>query len=339
MVYKMFLLFSVLMMITSFASADSDCTGDNCDSNGDYWVKIKRLSDIDLGEWKGAPTAVGGNEPVGKKTFCAISFLEKGKKRTMYDTELQLMPSSNGKTGQFVVKNVDKEIPLTIKLERYKGDDAPQTPQEFKIGKPVELKGNDNFDYCKENELTLTVIAYKDDIIRAGATGEYEGDFRMYARSITSPVSLKDVFIEFSIKVKISPVILISGLEDMPLVDEQGPGAGGSQNFCVFSTSTNPFKIRGLSKFGDRVFQLANGDTRIDYDLKVGGRYENNDGKEITLVEGGEFVTTSWTGDNENMDCGVNENMVLTVKITEVELKQAEPGVYEDTVTLVVAAQ
>ena len=337
----MFLLFSVLMMITSSALgfADKDCEQTNCYQNDDYWVKIKRLPNIDLGEWKGTPSVEGSNKLFGKKSFCAISFLEEGKKRTMYDTDLVLTTWSNGKAGQFVVKQGDEEIPLTIKLERFKDDDAPQTPQEFKIGEPVKLKGDDNFDFCKENELTLTVIAYKDDIIRAGATGEYEGDFRMYARSITSPVPLKDVFIEFSIKVKISPVILISGLEDMRLVDEQGPGAGGSQNFCVFSTSTNPFKIRGLSKFGDRVFQLANGDTRIDYDLKVGGRYENNDGKEITLVEGGEFVTTSWTGDNENMDCSGEENMELTVKITEVELKQAEPGVYEDTVTLVVAAQ
>ena len=49
-------------------------------------------------------------------------------------------------------------------------------------------------------------------------------------------------------------------------------------------------------------------------------------------------VNPSWKG-HDRLDCAGNENMRLTVTITEVELQQAEPGRYHDTVTLTVAAQ
>ena len=338
MVYKMFLLFSVLMMITSFAAADRDCTPTNCANVDNYWVKIKRLPDIDLGEWKGSDLINGTNSLVGSKSFCAISYLEVDKKRTMYSPELELMPFSNGKTRQFVVKQGDVEIPLTITLKSYSNNDAPQTPQEFEIGKTVTLKGNDNYFFCKDNELTLTVTAYKDDIIRAGTTGIYEGRFKMWAHPGTSPQSPTPVFIEFSIEVDIAPSILISGLEDMTLTAEQGLGAAGSQDFCVFATSKSSFKIRGLSKFGADAFQLVNSGERIDYQLDVGLSNNGNDNK-ITLAEGGDFDGhPSWKGD-DRLDCAGKENMRLMVSITEVELQQAKTGQYHDTVTLTVAAQ
>ncbi len=337
MVYKMFLLFSVLMMITSFASADSDCNDNNCNNNGNYWVKIKRLSDIDLGEWKGEDFINGTNSLGDKKTFCAISYLE-GKKRTMYDPELELIPFSNGKTGQFVVTQGDEEIPITITLDEYSANDAPQALQEFKIGQSVTLAGDDNYDFCKENELTVTVTAYKADIIRAGATGKYEGRFKMEVRPGNSPQPPDPVFIVFSIEVDITPSILISGLEDMTLADGQGLGATESQDFCVFATSKSPFKIKGQSTFGNGVFQLGNNDERIEYQLEV-GLPNNGDGNKIILAEGGVFDGhSSWKGD-DRLDCAGKENMRLTVTITEDELQQAKPGLYHDTVTLVVAAQ
>lgn len=338
MVYKIFLLFSILMMITSFASADSDCNDNNCNNNGNYWVKIKRLPNIDLGEWKGDDLINGTNSLVDKKSFCAISYFEKGKKRTMYDPQLELIPFSNGKTGQFVVTQGDEEIPITITLDEYSANDAPQALQEFKIGQTVTLAGDDNFDFCKENELTLTVTAYKADIIRAGATGEYVGQFKMEVRPGTSPQPPAPVFIEFSIELDITPSILISGLEDMTLKDGQGSDITEPQDFCVFATSKSPFKIRGLSQFGDGVFQLDNGGERLDYQLKV-GLPNNGAGNKITLVEGGDFDGhSSWKG-ADRLDCTGKENMRLTVTITEVELQQAKPGRYHDTVTLTVAAE
>ena len=333
----MFLLFSVLMMITSFASADSDCNDNNCNNNGNYWVKIKRLSDIDLGEWKGEDFINGTNSLGDKKTFCAISYLE-GKKRTMYDPELELIPFSNGKTGQFVVKQGDEEIPITITLDEHSANDAPQALQEFKIGQSVTLAGDDNYDFCKENELTLTVTAYKADVIRAGATGKYEGRFKMEVRPGNSPQPPDPVFIVFSIEVDIRPSILISGLEDMTLADGQGSDITKPQDFCVFATSKSPFKIRGLSQFGDGLFQLDNGGERLNYQLKV-GLPNNGNGNKITLEEEGDFDGhSSWKGDDQ-LDCAGKKNMRLMVTITEDELKKAKPGLYHDTVTLVVAAQ
>ncbi len=326
-------------MITSFASADSDCNGNNCNNNGNYWVKIKRLSDIDLGEWKGGDQPISGTNRVdNKKTFCAISYLEEGKKRTMYNPELELIPLSNGQTGQFVVTQGAEEIPITITLDEYSANDAPQVLQEFKIGQSVTLKGDDNYDFCKENELTLTVTAYKADIIRAGATGKYEGRFRMEVRPGTSLQPPAPVFIDFSIELDITPSILISGLEDMTLKDGQGSGAFGYQDFCVFATSKSPFKIRGLSKFGDGVFELDNGGERLNYQLEV-GLPNNGGGNKITLVEEGDFDGhSSWKGD-DRLDCAGKENMRLTVTITEAELQQAKSGRYHDTVTLTVAVQ
>ena len=336
MAYKMFLLFSTLMMITSFASADNDCKGNNCNNNGNYWVKIKRLSDIDLGEWKGEDF-INGTSIVEKKEFCAISYLE-GKKRTMYDPELELIPFSNGKSGQFVVTQGAEEIPITITLDEFSANDAPQALQEFKIGQSVTLAGDDNYDFCKENELKLTVTAYKDDIIRAGATGKYEGRFRMEVRPGTSPQPPAPVFINFSIELDITPSILISGLEDMPLTDGQGSGTNGFQDFCVFATNESPFKIKGQSTFGNGVFKLGNNDESIEYQLEV-GLPNSGGGNKIILAEGGVFDGhSSWKGDDQ-LDCAGKENMRLTVTITEDQLQQAKPGLYHDTVTLTVAAQ
>ena len=340
MACKMVLLFSVLMMITSFASADNDCEvedGVNCNNKGNYWVKIKRLRNIDLGEWNGINDITGTNGLVKKKTFCAISYLE-GDPRTMYNPVLELIPRSIGKSGQFVVTHGDEEIPITITLDAYPGKNAPQTPQEFKPREFVTLQGSPEHQLCKENELKLTVTALKDDIIRAGATGKYVGHFRMEVRPGTSPRPPAPVYINFSIEVDITPSILISGLKDMTLTDGQGSGAAGFQDFCVFSTSKRPFKIRGLSKFGNGRFQLDNNDGHIYYQLEV-GLPNNGGGNKIILAEGGDFDGhSSWKGD-DRLDCAGKENMRLTVTITEDELQQAKPGLYHDTVTLTVAAQ
>lgn len=329
----------LLLTFSLHGFADADCNSQNCDNVDNYWVKIKRLTDIDLGSWTGNDVASGKNQLVNKKTFCAISYREDGNNRVMYNPELQLQGPTDGDARQFIVSNDGNQIPLTIHLERFSENDAPQTPDRFTPGSTVTLTGNNEYRLCRENELSVTVTAYKDDIISAGATGIYSGIFKMQAGSGTSPESPGPVFIEFSITLNVAPAILISGLEDMLLSAKTGQDISESQKFCVYAASRSKFKIKGLSRFGSGAFQLDNNGQTIEYNLTVGPSNNNGAGNRITLVEGGDFVgRPSWKGDQQ-LDCGNDENMMLTVSINKASLDSANSGLYQDTVTLIVTPE
>lgn len=331
----------LLLAFSLHGFADADCNSQNCDNVDNYWVKIKRLTDIDLGSWTGNDVASGKSQLVNKKTFCAISYREDGNNRVMYNPELQLQGPADGNAGQFIVSNDGNQIPLTIHLERYSGNDAPQTPdrQSFTPGYPVKLTGNNAYSLCRENELSVTVTAYKDDIISAGATGIYSGIFKMQVGPGTSPESPGPVFIEFSITLNVAPAILISGLKDMQLTSNIGQDISKSQKFCVYAASRSKFKIKGLSRFGSGAFQLDNNGQTMEYNLTVGPSNNNGNGNKITLVESDDFVGhPSWKGDQQ-LNCGNDENMMLTVSISKASLDNATSGLYQDTVTLTVTPE
>ena len=124
----------------------------------------------------------------------------------------------------------------------------------------------------------------------------------------------------------------------MQLTSTTGQDISESQKFCVYAAGKSNFKIKGLSRFGSGAFQLDNSGQTIGYDLTV-GLSNNGAGNKITLVEGDDFVGhPSWKGDQQ-LNCGNDENMMLTVSISKASLDNATSGLYQDTVTLTVTPE
>lgn len=132
-------------------------------------------------------------------------------------------------------------------------------------------------------------------------------------------------------------LIRISGLEDMVL---DGSGSGdisAEQTFCVFTTDSAEFNIRGDSLNGDGGFWLRGetiNDDVIPYEVSV--EHVGNPRRPKSLREG--RVARKWPGANQE-NCGGQENMKILVAVNRADMGDPRDARYQDILTLTVAAE
>jgi len=136
----------------------------------------------------------------------------------------------------------------------------------------------------------------------------------------------------FHIELGLGSTIRISGLEDMALSINPGSGATGSQIFCVESSGGALFRITADSASGSGQFQLQ-GIDQLEYSARVehlpSGRSED-------LPEG-QVSSSTWPGHSDSQCQNLaQENMQITVNVSQAELEQAQSSSYADTLTLTV---
>ncbi|WP_299734731.1 hypothetical protein [uncultured Endozoicomonas sp.] len=161
----------VAMGVSNAAIADNDCNSSNCANNDNYWIKIKRLPNIELPDW-GGESYSSGNSLVGSgKQFCTIAYLE-GRPRTMFDPITFIDGTVSG--GSFALENGSSSIPVTLIIDNV-ANKAEQQKQTYQPGSTVTLNGDNAYDQCKDNELILSVGVLKEHILSTGKTGTYRG--------------------------------------------------------------------------------------------------------------------------------------------------------------------
>ena len=339
------LIFLVLVAFTGVVYADNDCTqGDDftdCESasqNGyDYWIKLKRLFDIDLGTWDGADMAEGRTEAAADgRLFCVLAYRENSsgaRNRRIQDFRVDISGSSQG--GQFVLESLsdNSTIPITLTLVGADGDAFDGFQQVLQENQSIDFDPSNNYAQCKNNELLIRAEVSRNDILQYARVNQYSGIYTLTATR-TQSVSLS-VNVQFQVDLEVVPLVQISGLEDMLVTHTTGNDVNQEQDFCVYTFGTSGFQVKGESHNGDGAFSLKSGNQTIEYGVSVGRG--NGNGNYVDLVEGGDYQShSSWRGE-DSLLCADGENMKLKVTILDSEISAKEAGVYQDNVQLTVA--
>ncbi|WP_299734833.1 hypothetical protein [uncultured Endozoicomonas sp.] len=337
------LLFSLFFSGAVFADNDCNQSDAACDSSGNSAIKIKRLFNIDLGKWGGEQVSSGQTEAANDgRLFCLIAYTENNPRElddfTISLTQVTPQPRSTG----FTLRNAssEKSIPVTLTISAAPGDaqDGKIVGKDLSESITVEQAPDDSiYRNCKNNEYIISASVMSDDILNNATSAQYFGRFILTAQRDTTP--LLTVQVPFTVSIELTPMVQISGLEDMSLSHNDGEDIQEEQKFCVYGLGTKRFKIRGESKTGSGDFRLSNGNSDILYSLSIGSGNSNGNGNLITLEEGGDYITKqSWKASSTQLcDNGANENMRLRITINNAEIKGKEAGLYKDTAYLIVA--
>ena len=143
--------------------------------------------------------------------------------------------------------------------------------------------------------------------------------------------------VRFQVGMNPDPMIKISGLEDM-VIDGSGSGdITANQTFCVFTTDSAEFNIRGDSLNGDGTFLLRGQSVTeevIPYSVQV--QRLGNTRRPRNLTEG--QVARRWPGSNQE-NCGGQENMQIEIGIDRSDIGNPTDTLYQDVLTLTVATE
>lgn len=327
---------------------DGNCHGQNCDSANaggrDYFLKLKYLertdSQVSVSDFHRIRDS---RYQVSSEKFCAIAYsCEEGKgcdkrgNRTMHGYRMNFTGPTED--SSFVLSNGDSTIPVTLKLLGVAGDGTEGINEYLYDNEYVEVDGNGSDKFCRENEFVVVAEIDTNDLKNAN-DGLYTGRFDVKIGSVASPSAPQSLSAQddLDINLMLPPFILISGLEDMTLVDTNSSDISATQDFCVHVSGQDKFKIKGESEEGKGSFQLSNGTAanNIDYGVTI-GRVKGGDGNSKKLVDEGVYYShSSWNGAKE-LFCESGENMKLTLDIKESDITAKPSGVYKDTLYLTV---
>ena len=327
------LLFVVLSTISIAppVAADSDCKGDNCKQDEEYWVKIKRLDDIDF-KWNGNNSASGDSNVSDGKQFCSIAFRE-GRKRKMYDVNTWIERDNRNDpyvlvyNGKMPVKN----IPVKFEIKSF---NSPGSGETYEPGRDVVLESNDDLDFCRENELTLSVTVLREDILKTKTAGTYTSKFRFFSKSQEGRPN-EAAFWEFNVNLIVEPVIQISGLDKLTLEVDNNI-ASKEHKFCVFAMGKENFTLEASSRVGDADkegrfnLKMDGSENYLEYKLTV------SDAEDYSQIYDSYKKTRGFTP-SDNYLCTDNTNM--TVKIITDPVTEVPAGYYSDTMTFTVVPE
>ena len=333
----LFVFLSTISVVPSVA-ADNDCNKDNnCQDDGEHWVKIKRLEDFDPLYWSGEELLTGDSDASGNKKFCTIAYTD-GKKREMHDVITSIQGDQSD--GEFVLRqngNQANSIPVKFEIKTYEdSNSAPQTGGTYELGGEVRLTGNNSYDFCRENELTLSVTVSREDILKTGTTGIYFGNFEFNSRSgFGRPVEAATW--PFTVTLNVKSVIQISGLEDLTL-EVDNSVATDQHDFCVFAMGKEKFTLEASSDVGNAGkngrfnLKMDGSDNYLEYKLTVSDA-DNNSETYYTKDTLGSFTPSN------NYLCTDNFNPNMTVEITTDSVTKVPAGEYSDIMTFTVVPE
>ncbi|MGL6159375.1 hypothetical protein [Microbulbifer sp.] len=241
--------------------------------------------------------------------------------------------------GQFVLSGPGGNIPFALTFSqpssgsetltphtetnnRFAGSiNGAQIPVEFEIS----LLGSTSFSpgiYSGNFEFYL----YQCDPWWSG--GICKGTTASQAAELSPPIF-------FTIEITVLPQIRISSLQDMTLTANPGGNTEDQQSFCVYTTGGISFDLRAESQNGNGAFILIGnaGIDSVDYQLRVESQTPPR--RPTWLNEGVSTTNGRWNGHQQD-GCNSGDNMLLTIRIPQGELANAQDSTYTDTLTLTV---
>ena len=355
--------FAVLLLFCSraFAAIDGDCSSNagvssDCKSvvfytgwpfyeYRDYSIKLKRLFDIDLGEWGGDEITNGDTEAASDgRRFCLIAYHERGNQVDRRMEDLQVDFSGPVADGQFVLQPAGggtSAIPVTLSIKGTSNSAHSSVNANLLTDTPLNLTAAAGKRLCKNNELIISATVNRNDIFALAKTNSYKSSFTLTGRRAVPnsgiPAGDKSVSITFDVSISIVSLVQISGLEDITLNMQSGPVIEDDQDFCVFTFGTTGFEIKGASANGSGQFLLNSSGTTIPYQVTVGSS-NGEESNQAVLAEGADFISNSaWQGAKSMLCQSDPENMKVIISIQQTDAATKPTGSYQDVLELTVA--
>ena len=315
----------------------SNCNSAN-DGNRDYFLKLKYLEDVSFRVSLSDIYRVSSSRyQVNSEKFCAIAYSCKQdvncnnrKNRTMEDYKIKFTGPTLG--DSFALKDENSTIPVTLRLKGVAGGGTDNIDEDM-FNNESDVPGKSGFEFCRNNEFVVVAEINAEDL--EGAAGVYEGTFDVEVFAAPSITANDDLNVEL----ELPPSILISGLEDRSLTYTDNSDIKDNQDFCVYVSGQEGFKIMAESDAGNGSFELSNGTAadNIKYEVTVGRVKGGGIGNSKTLEEGVYATRSSWEGASD-LFCkeGREENMRLRLDIKKSDIADKPSGVYKDTLYLTV---
>jgi spore coat protein U-like protein len=127
----------------------------------------------------------------------------------------------------------------------------------------------------------------------------------------------------------IQPLIRVSGVQDIELSADQGETMEGSTPVCVGGTYEGEYSIEAQGSDSD--FLLQSGEDSLAYEVSYSDASGEVDMQPSVDADGRPLAS--------DIECAEGANALLTVSVDGAQTNAAAPGVYSDTLTLMVSPE
>ncbi len=334
-------------MLTAFClpvMGDDDCDQNaiaDCDFEGTAALKLKRLFDIDMGEWSGHSLLEGVTQPAQDgRRFCIIAYNELTP-RVIHDYSVTASAESIGGRpsavdGEFVLRQGDNILPVSLRLKGM-GPAVSIIDYELTPGIALSVQGHNTYTSCINYEYVIQVQVSRDDVLNYGASGSYRGKFSIGAFTFIDGKLLR-VQENFTVSMTVTPAFQVNKLDDVTLNENQTTPDGRvyqDMHFCVFAMGERNYRLSLSSQLRPaEPFTLDNGVGRaFPYRARV--RLDN--GNWDDFIAPGSTADGTLKGHN-TLNCAGGENSTIRIDFAGADTP-TQAGFYRDIMEIVVGPE
>ena len=337
-VLKKLVLSFILCISMPQAWADSDCLIDDiadCVFGGQYNLKLKRLYDIDMGQWSGQGVVNGSTPPATDgRRFCILAYEDLSSGRNIGNYKIEITGPKEG--SSFVLSQNSHLLPVTLRVTGKRPANENIKNHSFADGS-VEVTGNNSRTACRDYEFSLSAEVSREDVLQRMAVGNYTGTFTLWA---DSDLPIRRVRENFVVTLSIIPVYQVSKLKDVEL-DSTDTSSDGiwlydDMGFCVFSMGGRDYKMTLNSQLRpSEPFELRNS---LGQGIPYRADVQLNDGSWKIFTSSGTTDSGSMTGSGV-LDCGGATNALIRIGVQTADTNGKRSGGYKDIVVVTVGPE
>ncbi|WP_281647250.1 hypothetical protein [Parendozoicomonas sp. Alg238-R29] len=325
--------FCIVLLQTFPVLADDDCLLDNiadCVQNGSWEMKLKRLYDIDMGQWSGQAILDGSTQPATDgRRFCILAYRPQGGGRIVRDYNIDV--TGPFEDSSYVLRQGSKSLPVTLTLKGQKS--ANSYIDDSLANGTVSVDGINSESQCKNYEFSIIAEVSSTEILNRTAVGRYQSTFALVAYS-TEGFS-QTVTEDFVVTLDVIPVYQVNQLQDVVLDENKITPENRvyeDLDFCVFAMGAIQYKMSLRSQVRpSSSFELQSGGDSIPYRARV----ELDDGTWNDFTQAGSTSVGTLTGSGV-LNCGGSPNSRIRIDFPKPQLDGLTAGTYTDTMEVTV---
>ena len=323
------LLFGSGLLQAYFDDPSCNNPDSSCIEEPQNLLKIKRISDVYLGDWHGQKrlTATNGSASDGKK-FCILAsnntFIISDRQVRDYTVRLN--------SGRPLIRESGgSEIPITLKLIGT-GPATSGINQNMNQGE-VMVKGNNSHTVCRDYEFNIEAQVLQQDVLENAQPGYYYGVFSFQVDEINPARTLRSP--DFFVELMVHPVAQVSQLKDVNIKSTRSHNGffTNTIDFCAFTLGAEPYRLS---------LDTQNNPSGDFYLTDSGGRY--NIPYQVTFKGSGDLSQVFNRAGSTHMkyygdrilNCGGGTNASISIEVPAKQAVKLPSGIYQDVMKVTV---
>jgi len=263
-------------------------------------------------------------------SFCAYSVNNSGV-ATNY--QIKVGNQSGGNPSAFLLKSVGgaPDIPVSWALKDLTNNSTENLiPDTYTA---LNKTGSSSIQCTNTGDNAALVLSISEAALQAAQSGSYQTRFDVEMLGGQNSAESRRVFIR--INFAISPMILISGLNNLLFPLFSGTDISTSDDLCIYRNTPGDYRITSTGSGPAGVFTLSNGVATLPYTATW------NDRNSTTALTANGTLTTRRNSTQLSTDCnfGANNNATIALTITAANINGKPQGIYTGILTLIVAPE